>query len=334
MNQPTGPSSPAADEQASLWAARLEGSTLSAADRTALDTWLDENPLHRALLSRYCQFSADLEVQLPALVAAGTVTLPANEPPARATRGFRWLGPVALGAAAAGVIALWLARPGAPLENVATPAGQRQSITLADGTRVELNARTSLQVANTRTERRVRLAGGEAFFQVHKDPSRPFFVETPSGSVRVTGTTFDVRAETPAELAVTVVEGSVLVRPGIEGGDHAADPVALKAGDSLIAGAKGTAVRALSADDLADALAWRQGRIVFHRTPLSEALAQFAHFHGRGISVGPGVGELTLGGSHNLDDLGGFLAELEKFMPVTVTRDPGGNFTVSLRRAP
>ena len=56
---------PAAEEQASLWAARLDGSVLSATDRLALDAWLAEDPAHRSLLSHYCQFSADLEQQLP-----------------------------------------------------------------------------------------------------------------------------------------------------------------------------------------------------------------------------------------------------------------------------
>ena len=67
---------PASEEQAALWAARLDGASLTATDRAALDAWLAEDAAHRALLSRYCQFSADLEQQLPLLVAAGAVELP------------------------------------------------------------------------------------------------------------------------------------------------------------------------------------------------------------------------------------------------------------------
>jgi transmembrane sensor len=59
-----------ADEQAALWAARLDGDTLDSAQRAELDAWLAQKPHHRALLSRYCQFSADLEEQIPALVSA------------------------------------------------------------------------------------------------------------------------------------------------------------------------------------------------------------------------------------------------------------------------
>ena len=76
MNPSPAPISPAIDTDAALWAARLEGGTLDAADRNALDAWLAASPAHRAALSMYCQFSADLEVQLPALVGAGRVALP------------------------------------------------------------------------------------------------------------------------------------------------------------------------------------------------------------------------------------------------------------------
>ncbi|MFI5337821.1 MAG: FecR/PupR family sigma factor regulator, partial [Opitutales bacterium] len=55
------------EDQASLWAARLDGSILSADDRMALDAWLAAHPTHRTLLSAYCQFSADLEQQVPLL---------------------------------------------------------------------------------------------------------------------------------------------------------------------------------------------------------------------------------------------------------------------------
>src|SRR5688572_32627171 len=98
-------------------------------------------------------------------------------------------------------------------------SAERGSRTLADGTRVELNANTSLRFENTRTQRLVQLASGEAHFIVTKDESRPFIVQTPAGSVRVTGTTFNVRSD-PARntFEVTVVEGSVQVRTGATGG--------------------------------------------------------------------------------------------------------------------
>jgi transmembrane sensor len=326
-----------ADEQAALWAARLEGGALTATDREALDVWLSKAPTHRALLSHYCQFSADLEQQLPALVAAGAITMPATSPRVPVRRGWRasWFAGVTLAAAALVVFGFWVLRAPAPqFENISTAVAQRQVFTLSDGTQVELNARTSLRIAMTASERRVKLADGEAFFTVSKDASRPFFVETPTGSVRVTGTVFNIRTETAAALDVVVVEGSVQVEPAIIGGTRASGPVSLVAGDRLTASAQGVSTRAVSANERDDVLAWRQGQIVFNDVPLAVALARFSHYHGRNLSTSPASAGLSIGGRYSLDDLQGFLTELESAMkttPVRVTREANGDARVSLR---
>lgn len=342
---------PAAEEQAALWAARLEGSSLAAADHAALEAWLAENPGHRTLLSQYRQFSADLEEQLPALVAAGAVAMPARPASSFAKaaagrqdgsvtssrRGWspKWLAGAALAAAALVMLAVWLAKPGRQSENFATAAAQRQSVTLIDGTRVELNAHTRLQVEIGHAERHVRLSAGEAFFTVSKDKAWPFIVETPAGSVRVTGTIFNVHVETASELKVTVVEGSVQVRIGETGGARASDPVLLHANDCLSAGSGGIISRqTLTARALDDVLAWRQGMIVFDNVPLREALARFAYYHERAIASSPGAENLVVGGRYSLDDLDGFFAALKLTDPVRVTSEPGGKVRVSLLTEP
>ena len=324
----------AADEQASLWAARLEGGTLSAHDRDALDAWIAADKSHRALLSRYCQFSADLEEQLLALVATGAVALPPEPAPVlRRFAPWNWIGGSALAAAAVVLLVFWLGRP--HIENIATAAAQRQTLTLDDGTRVELSARTTLTAEIGRKERHVRLTGGEAFFTVSKDPSRPFIIDTPTGAVRVTGTVFDVRTDAGAdELEVTVVEGSVQVRPGEA--QSTAEPRALKANDQLRANASGITTHTLSAAELDNALAWRKGQIVFDGVPLREALAQFARYHGRVIKLSPAADakDFHLSGPFSLDDLNGFLPRLQQIFPVKPTIEPNGDFRVSLNTEP
>jgi transmembrane sensor len=178
----------------------------------------------------------------------------------------------------------------------------------------------------------VRLAAGEAFFAVHKDATRPFIVETPAGSVRVTGTKFDVRTETDGALEVTVVEGSVQAHPG-EAAGRPSTPVQLGAGDQLSAGPGGVSVHTLPAAALEDALAWRQGQIVFDGVPLREALARFARYHGRGITATPEAAELRVGARFSLDDLDGFFAGLEEVLPVRVTHNLNGTVQVSRRPA-
>lgn len=333
MKMNSGPPDSSADEQASLWAARLDGSTLSTSDREALDAWLAADPSHRTLLSQYCQFSADLEEQLPSVVAAGRVEMPATR--AKTTKPyvlFATFATVALAAAAAVTFIVRAPKPSAPLETIATSVGKRETRVLADGTRVELNAQTSIAIETSKNERRVRLGSGEAFFSVNKDPARPFIVETPAGSVRVTGTKFNVHTELSSALDVTVLEGSVQVRPGETAGTSATAPVTLAPGDQLTAASGNVSVKALSPSELDDALAWREGQIVFDRVLLSEALRRFARYHGRGISASPEAASLSVSGRYSLDDLDGFFYAIEQFLPVKVSADLSGTVRVNLRR--
>lgn len=330
MTSHPSPHDPAAEDQAALWAARLDGSELTLDDRRALDAWLTAAPHHRQLLSAYCQFSADLEQQLPLLEGIrGTSTETHRElTPARPSPWLSrplWVGAMLTAAAAVALVFSLTRAPRAESREFATGGAQRQSVALADGTRLELNAHTQLDVTLAADERRVRLAAGQAFLAVAQDSHRPFFVETPAGVVRVTGTQFDVRSDALAKLQVTVVEGSVQVQPA---GTAATAPYALRAGDQFLAGE----VRSLNTADLGAVLAWRNGEIVFHGTPLGEALAAFSRHHDRAIDVSPAARDLRLGGRFNLDNVDQFLDLLPEALPqVAVQRDPHGPVRVHLR---
>jgi transmembrane sensor len=307
----------AIDEHAAYWAARLDGDVLEASERAELDAWLAQSPAHRAALAGYCQFSADLEEQLPKLVASGAVKMPPKTAAAPRWK-FPRLVSLAFATAAAVAVGVWITRPAPQVEHVVAGVAQRTAETLADGTRVELNAHTSLRFENTGKERRARLSGGEAIFMVAKDPSRPFIVETPAGSVRVTGTVFNVRAE-PADAVfeVTVVEGSVEVRPRESPGG----PIALKAQDYLSVKAKQVARRAMSETELEEMLAWRNGQIVFNDVPLAEAVARFARYHGRSITLNAALAHEKIGARYSIDDLSGFISSIESAWDVKAEWD-------------
>jgi transmembrane sensor len=200
---------------------------------------------------------------------------------------------------------------------------------------VELNAQTSLQFENTKSKRRIRLTGGEALFVVAKDPARPFIVETPTGSVVVTGTTFNVRSE-PSVTAfeVTVIEGSVQVRPSEAPGTNPTGPLLLAAGDQFSARGGSAIKHALSETDLDDSIAWQRGQIVFRNTPLEEALARYARYHGRSITIAPSVARETIGGRFSIEDFSGFLDALQFIqftLPVKATYDQSGAVNVGPR---
>lgn len=94
-----------------------------------------------------------------------------------------------------------------------TPRGNTYSILLPDGTKVWLNAASSIRypISFTQTERRVSLSG-EAYFAVTHNPNQPFYVDVKGSTVQVLGTAFNVSAyENEHQMKATLIEGSVKV---------------------------------------------------------------------------------------------------------------------------
>lgn len=293
---------------ASLWAARLDGGVMNEMDRAALTAWLEENPDHRWVLSRYRQLSAEIDERLGEMLAEAALA------PGAGRRKRRSMGVVF--AAAAAAIALVALLWSSGRNNLATKPAERHVAVLRDGSRVELNAQTELQVKFDRHARRVRLARGEALFDVAKETARPFIVETPTGIVRVTGTVFNVRALWREGVEITVLDGRVRVTPG----HGAASETALEPGEQALLTAAEATVRTLAPGAVQDVVAWREGQAVFEATPLREALDRFAAYHGRPIDVDGRVANLRLGGRYSLDDLEGFLEQIERVLAVRVLR--------------
>ena len=314
------------EDEALAWATRFDAGDLTPAELALLDAWLAADPAHGWRLAHYQQFYAQLHGTLPAMAAAGA--LPSASSPVRARR---WLG-VAAGLAAVLALAavLWFRQP----QQLATAPGQRQAVVLADGSRTDLNARTRLSVRLGRAQRTVRLEQGEAVFAVAKDPARPFFVETVAGTVRVTGTVFNVRLAPSAALEVTVLEGSVTVAPVDADGRELPAPPALAAGEQLIFDPATATVHRLRPAAIDDVVAWREGKVVFAGTLLADAVERFAAYHGREITVAAPAAALTLGGRYTLDDLDQFLASLAEALPVRVLRQPSGRINIVAVRAP
>jgi transmembrane sensor len=216
-----------ANDQAAAWAARLDAGPLRRDEAEALTRWLDAEPGHERLLDQMQRLHQRVRLVLPEMAASGR--LPAR----RAAPVFRpilaWGGVLA---AVLAIAAVWLVR--AP-DRYATPAAQRQTITLADGTVAELNARTRVQVRLSGAERLLQLGEGEIFLNVAKDVARPFVVETAAGRVRVTGTQFVVSSDGASGFTVLLVEGAVEATPA------GAGPRQLLPGDRLSVGGGGGA---------------------------------------------------------------------------------------------
>ena len=102
--------------------------------------------------------------------------------------------------------------PSPKLLTLTTPRGKDYHVTLADGTEVWMNADSRLEFPKqfTGSQRRVKLKG-EAYFQVAKNASKPFIVETDFFNTTVLGTTFNLKAYSAKDANIVLVEGSVRV---------------------------------------------------------------------------------------------------------------------------
>jgi transmembrane sensor len=172
----------------------------------------------------------------------------------------------------------------AAMREVETEPGQRATVRLADGTRVEVGADSRLRyMPELGGARREVYLEGEAYFDVVHDDRRPFVVHTARAVVRDLGTKFNVRsyADVPA-VEVVVAEGAVAVAPG-KGGDPR-DSLLLHAGDlgRLEADGKLVARRGV---DVGAHLSWMDGRLQLIDVPLREAALRLAHWYGADIRL-------------------------------------------------
>src|SRR6185437_5563394 len=119
---------------------------------------------------------------------------------------FRIAAAVAFLAVIGGASAFYIWQP--KPRTYATATGERETLSLSDGTQIELNTDTRLRILATGAERQVWLEKGEAYFEVTHDPRRPFTVWAGNKRVIDIGTKFVMRKEA-AKLELSVIEGRV-----------------------------------------------------------------------------------------------------------------------------
>ncbi len=149
------------------------------------------------------------------------------------------------------------------------PEGGQFRIQLPDGTLVWLNASSSLKypTAFQGETRKVELVG-EGYFEVAKDASHPFFVNSGNNQVRVLGTHFNVNAYPENHLTiVTLAEGSIRLN----------GKTTLKPGEAGIVGQTGNI--SVETADLEAALAWKDGQFIFNGTPIKSVMQQISNWY-------------------------------------------------------
>ncbi len=196
----------------------------------------------------------------------------------------------------------------------ASAKGEVRVVALPDGSRVTLDAESSMEVSFTESARAIRLQRGRAFFEAARNPNRPFSVAAADREVLALGTRFDVRLQ-PGELTVTLLEGSVQISaPGLAGS------TVLKPGQQFVERAGAALVR--SADTkLDEALEWQQGYVTFDNDTLSSAVAEINRYSIQQLVVrDPAVGLLRVTGRFRSGDAERFGRIVGQVHPVDVVR--------------
>jgi transmembrane sensor len=299
--------------EASAWIAKLHGSERSPELEEDFRSWLGAS----AENARAFEHMTEIWDSIAQVDVGGMPRLADREPRDGFDRPKRRLH-FGLVAACALCIALGVAWFVAMGGTYSTGIGEQRIVNLDDGSRIHLNSATTIDVDIGRTARRLRLVRGEAFFDVAKDPSRPFIVTAGEHSVTALGTSFVVRFD-PHHLAVTLVEGRVAVTEqgasgaaaslkAIAGKDDNIPAPSLQSGTSdagnifvLGPGERVTFSDGESAtvdQPRADATAaWRRGEVVLNDTPLSDAVVEMNRYQRQQIVLeADDIGQLSISG--------------------------------------
>lgn len=348
-------------EEAAHWWARVgmrDPRTVSRAEREAFTEWLRASPVNVAELLRIANVHFTLEH------FRGWKAIPTDEPEtgpgnvvsleraAPRRRRARFWG-VAASAFAAGLVCfgIFVTLGGRVIQ---TARAERREVVLSDGSVVQLEPETRLEISFGTHQRRVWLQRGRALFRVAKDPRRPFWVRADQTLVRAVGTEFGVE-DRARSVVVTVAEGKVAVlssrgappippargldasqptsgiasvaRPGTVG-------VFVTAGEQVTVPADGTsAAPPVRIVDASRALAWARGRLVFENEPLADVVAEFNEYNQLQLRLGdPALARRRVSGVFDATDPETLLAFIQAGSRVRIRRD--GNQEAIIEPAP
>ncbi|HEY3814562.1 MAG TPA: FecR domain-containing protein [Caulobacteraceae bacterium] len=328
--------------EAALWSARLAEGPLAAEDHAAFQAWLDADPLNAEAMDEIVRVWSGVEAH----AAAPELLELRKRALASAQRGQRGrltrvsAGPVWGWASLAAALALVVVVAGAwtlfAPRSYATGLGERRVVALSDGSRVSLDAETTVRVRYAFGHRELWLDRGRAKFDVAKDPLRPFTVDAGGREVVATGTSFSVEL-LHKQVRVVLYEGHVAVlapggggrpAPVTVGPQRAPAERALTPGHELIAPSAGagaaavTPMATVAAVDPVRSAAWEGGQLVFEDEPLTTAVARMDRYAATPLVLGDAeVGRVRISGVFRAGDATSFVQGLTAAFPVAARQE-------------
>jgi len=258
------------------------------ADWDGFADWLAEDAGHAAAYDAIASLDADLgALSKTPKPAVPIVDAPAARRPSRRA----WFGG-AIAAALVGAVSLSSLGLFGDANRIETAAGEHRTIALADGSKIEVNGASVVELDKDRP-RFARLASGEAMFHVVHRDGDPFVVAAGASKIVDLGTAFNVVRRGRA-TSVAVSEGVVVYNPG-------KDNVRMDAGKALDAHDDDKAPPAVRDVDVGSVGGWRTGLLVYNGTPLAVVAEDLQRTAGMKISVAPGAADVSFRGALIVD---------------------------------
>jgi len=284
------------NEQASEWFALVQSGDISTEDQLRMDAWLSEHRDHRqayeqmeSIWQSLAELSTTAEaealrqsVQDNGLLAKLRQIVSTGLNLRGTTQVFsnRSLGYVSAALIFLVTVGLLLVQQPQQtvIDHYATQTGEIKKIVLSDGSQITLGAKSEIKIRIGESDRQAELIHGEAFFDIAKDRTKPFFVKADEVSIEVVGTQFNVLKRYKS-INVSVLEGIVnVLEQGVRSSsEKAIAPVLLTAGQQVIKPYSGRFDQVKNVD-ISELGLWRSGRLIFTETALIDVIADASRY--------------------------------------------------------
>ncbi|MEJ5060029.1 MULTISPECIES: FecR domain-containing protein [unclassified Pseudomonas] len=294
-------------EAAARWYVDLRGEVPSEATREAHRRWLERDPRHLQAWERLARLQDKLEQVVPGIARPTLASARAKR------RDVLKVLSILLMAGGAGTLA-WNTTPLPTLmADQRSGTGERRRVRLDDGTQLQLNTATAVDIRYSENLREVRLFQGEIFIETARDErARPFVVHTAEGSIRALGTRFVVRRE--ADLTqVSVQQHAVEVRSA----NVPATAVRVDAGQQV--SFRQDAIEPLQRSN-PQADAWTRDMLVVNDWRLDEFIRELQRYRPGHLGCDQAVAALRISGAFHLGDPDTILENLTSTLPVRIRR--------------
>lgn len=337
-----------AREQAEVWFARLMAPDCSALERAAFGEWRDSAPQHAEafaateslwqkldgleddeIIGVYAREALEPEKDPMADWTAAVQHRRARPPVRTPPRGRTF--PLAIAAS----VVLFTFGVGMAMQLWSAPqqlyeTGDRpHTVVLKDGSRVQMDLATQIEVKLGSSRRELRLLRGRAIFDVSHDARRPFVVDAEGGSITALGTRFQVDEQERGNILVTLVEGSIALQ-NASGREPGGTGLRLTAGQQArYSSTRDAWVR--ETGNVMSAIGWSEGFHVFSATPLAEAVKEINKYSAVKIRLAdPSLERLVLSGNFKAGSAQDIAVALPVVLPVRI-RNAGQEIVVEKR---